>query len=227
MKLILIFLLLLFPSRHVEHIDVNLITEQNSIFPEFENDNFIQNVKVNGKIVNILIENSNYLDINLNHRIFVNKAKLDSSGKDIRRTFNDLFNENMDLRTFMLNISFYLKDNIKYWGDSPFKSPEDVVIYKKTNCVGYSALVKKLLELANIKSRFISGFYLKQGRKNKYDPVPHRWLELLLPDSISFFYDPQYQGFKANYIVVKSGNNFRTIEKFKITFLRSGKKLLN
>ena len=227
MKLILIFLLLFSPSRHVEQIDVRLITEQNSIFQEFENENFVQNVKVNGKIVNIFIENSNYLDINLNYRLFINKAELDSSGKYIRRTFTELFNENITLRTFLLNISFYLKDNIKYWGDSPFKDPEDVVIYKKTNCVGYSALVKELLEFVNIKSRFISGFYLKRGRKGTYDPVPHRWLELFLPDSTSFFYDPQYQGFKANYIVVRPGNDFRTIEKFKINFLQRGKKLLN
>ncbi len=227
MKYILLFLLLFFPSRHVEQIDVKLITEQNSIFPDFENENFSQNVEINGKEVNILIENSNYLDMNLNHRLFQNLTKLKTVGKYVNDTFNELFNENMTLRTYMMNISFYLKDNIKYWGDSPFKEPEEVVVYKKTNCIGYSALVKELLELVNIKSRFISGFYLKNKKKGSYDPVPHRWLELLLPDATSFFYDPQYQGFKANYIIVRPDSDFKTIRKFKINILKKGKKLEN
>lgn len=227
MKIVLILLALFTPSRHVEQIDIRLITEQHSIFQNFENENFSQNVIVDGRVVNILIENSNYLDINLNHRLFKNQAMFDSSGKYVRKVFNELYNENMTLRTFMLNISFYLRDNIKYWGDSPFRDAEDVVVYKKTNCIGYSALVKELLQLVDIRSRFISGFYLNKKRKNSYDPIPHRWLELFIPDSTSFFYDPQYQGFKANYIVVRPGNDFRTIEKFKINFLQRKKKLLN
>ncbi len=227
MKSILMLLLLLFPSRQIEQINVSFTTPQNSIFTEFENENFVQRVKVSGSTVNISIENSNYLDIDLNYRLFVNLESFKSASKYIQDVFLTLFNENIKFRTYLVNISFYLRDNIKYWGDSPFKNPEDVVVYKKTNCIGYSAFVNKLLDLVKIKNRYVSGFYLKQSKHGSYEPVPHRWLEIFLPDGTSFFYDPQYQGFKANYIVVKNGNNFRTIRKFKINFLRSGKKLVN
>ncbi|MEN8222953.1 MAG: transglutaminase domain-containing protein [Acidobacteriota bacterium] len=227
MKFILIFLLLFSPARHVEQIDVKIVTEQNSIFPDLENDNFKQNVSTYGKIVNIMIENSNYLDLNLNHRLFINTAALNSSDKYIKQVFHELYNENISLRIFLQNISFYLRDNIKYWGDSPFKTPEDVIIYKKTNCIGYSALVKELLAIVDIRTNFVSGFYLKKTKKNSYDPVPHRWLELFIPGSASFYFDPQYQGFKANYIVVSPGHDFRTIKKFKINFLHREKKFIN
>ena len=227
MKFLLIILLLFSPARQIEQIDVKIITEQNSIFMDFENDNFKQDVNTHGNIVNILIENSNYLDLNLNHRLFINSSKLNSLGKYIKQVFHELYNENITLRTFLQHISFYLRDNIKYWGDSPFKTPEEVIISKKANCIGYSAFVKELLSIVDIRTRYVSGFYLKKTKKKSYDPVPHRWLELFIPGSASFYFDPQYQGFKANYIVVNPGQDFRTIKKFKINFLKREKKFIN
>ncbi len=227
MKVILILLLLFSPARQIEMIDVKIITEQNTIFPDFENDNFKQNVDAQGSIVNIIIENSNYLDLNLNHRLFVNTSEFESSGKYVKQVFNELFNENITLRIFLNHISFYLRDNIKYWDNSPFRTPEEVITFKKTNCIGYSAVVKKLLEIVDIKAKYVSGFYLKKTKKNSYDPVPHRWLELFSTDSTSFYYDPQYQGFKANYIVVNPRQDFTTIKKFKINFLHREKKFVN
>jgi len=227
MKILLILLLFFSPARQVEMIDVKIITEHNSIFPDFENDNFKQHVKINGRIVSITVENSNYLDLNLNHRLFPNMTQLNNAGKYVGQVFNELYNHNINLRTFLNHISFYLRDNITYWGDSPFRTPEDVVVYKKTNCIGYSSLVKKLLEIVDLRVRYVSGFYLKKTKKRTYDPVPHRWLELFIPDSSSFYFDPQYQGFKANYIVVSPGKDFRTIKKFKINFLRREKKFIN
>ncbi len=227
MKFILIILLLFSPARQIEQIDVKIITEQNSIFPDFENDNFKQNVNTYGNIVNIMIENSNYLDLNLNHRLFINPTILNSTGKYLKQVFNELYSENITLRIFLQNISFYLRDNINYWENSPFKTPEEVIISKKANCIGYSALVKQLLEIVDIRTIYVSGFYLKKTRKKSYDPVPHRWLELILPGTASFYFDPQYQGFKANYIVVRPGKDFRTIKKFKINFIKIEKKFIN
>jgi len=227
MRLIFIIMLLLFPSRQIEQINLSLNTEHSSIFPNFENGNFVQSVQTEGEIVNIVIQNSNYLDLNFNHRLFKNKKKLNSLDKKIKSVFEELFSETITLQSFLLNISFYLKDNIEYRANSSSLTPEEVVTYKKTNCIGYSALVKKILGLVDIRSKYASGFYIKKKGEREFEPIPHRWLELFLPDNISFFYDPQYQGFKANYIFIKPGNDFKTIKKFKINFLKRGKKLMN
>ncbi len=227
MKLILIIMLLLSPSKQVELINLSLVTEHNSIFPDFENENFIQNIQINGKIVNISIENLSYFDINHNYRLFRNKKKLTLSSKRIRSVFEELFSKDITLQYFLRNISFYLKDNIEYWENSPFLSPEEVILYKRTNCIGYSVFVKKILDLVDIRSEYASGFYIKRTAEKEFEPIPHRWLEIFLPGNTSFFYDPQYQGFKANYIFIKPGNNFRSIKKFKINSLKRGKKLIN
>lgn len=227
MKLIFLILLLVLPSREVDIVKLEFNTPHTSIFKNYENGNFIQKVNFSGKAIHITLENSDYLDLNLNHRIFIDKEYYTGIKKYVKNLVLQLHDKNMTFKTFLNNISFYLKDNIKYWEDSPFKDADEVIVFKKANCIGFSTLVKEILNSVGIKNRYVKGFYMDSRENGILDPIPHRWLELYLPNGASFFYDPQYQGFTANYIVVDNHIDFKTIKKFKVKIVNKTRKLIN
>ncbi len=227
MKLIFLILLLVLPSREVDIVKLEFKTPHTYIFENYENGNFIQKVNSSGGVIHITLENSDFLNLNLNHRVVIDKLYYAGTKKYVKNLISKLHDENMTLKTFLNNISFYLKDNIKYWENSPFKDADEVVIFKRANCIGFSSLVREILNSVGIKNRYVKGFYLGSRKNGIFDPIPHRWLELYLPSGASFFYDAQYQSFTANYIVVDDHIDFRTIKRFEVKIVNKMRKLIN
>ncbi len=228
MKTLLVFLMILFPSKHIDHISIEFISEQPSIFHNYANDNFLQTVTLqSGNIVKLSIKNFGYIDIDLNFRISLDKDYVKKLSNEERKTVEALFHNTISLKSYLQNISWYVKDNISYKENSIFKRPEEVLIHKEANCIGYSALVREMLNSIGINSKYVKGFFLKKKDEKDFIPVPHRWLEISLPSGESFFYDPQYQGFTANYIVMDGNISFTEIKKFLIHLIERKKKFIN
>ncbi|NIM18166.1 MAG: hypothetical protein GTO45_39695 [Candidatus Aminicenantes bacterium] len=231
-KIILIpimFMLSISPLREVENVKLFFPTQKHDIFINYSNDNFSQELVYHLKNKNITaeIKCSNYLQLNLNFRVFPNHKFIARQNRDIREVILDLFDDSQLMKNYMTNISFYLKGNIRY---SRANLPQDaaaVMINKKATCVGFSNLVKVFLDAAGIENRLVKGFYLKKGKKNIMIPVPHRWVEIRLPNGIKFFYDPQYQKFSANYITTRDDVDFKKVRKFKVTVIKKSKIIIN
>ena len=231
-KIILIpimFMLSISPLREVENVKLFFPTQQHDIFINYSNDNFSQKLVYHLKNKNISaeIKCSNYLQLDLNFRVLPNHTFIARQYPDIREVILDLFDDTQLMKNYMTNISFYLKGNIRF---SSANLPQDVaavMINKKATCVGFSNLVKVFLDAAGIENRLVKGFYLKKGKKNTMIPVPHRWVEIRLPNGIKFFYDPQYRRFSANYITTRDDVDFKKVKKFKVTLIKKSKIIIN
>jgi transglutaminase-like putative cysteine protease len=223
------FMLSISPLREVENVKLYFPTQQYDIFINYSNDNFSQELVYHLKNKNISaeIKCSNYLQLNLNFRVLPNHKFIARQSREIREVILDLFDDSQLMKNYMTNISFYLKGNIRY---SRVNLPQDaaaVMINKKATCVGFSNLVKVFLDAAGIENRLVKGFYLKKGKKNTMIPVPHRWVEIRLPNGIKFFYDPQYQRFSANYITTRDDVDFKKVRKFNVTVIKKSKIIIN
>ncbi len=231
----LIFLLfaIIFPLREVVDVQISIPTHQHDIFFNYSNDNFSQ-VIVNNDTSNKItahIKNSNYFALNLNFRIIPNQTFITGLPPELRKNVRDLVDNCLTFKPYFVNISSFLERHIVY---SDLNLPQDaisVITAKKANCVGYSNLVQVYLDAVGIKNRIVKGFYLKDSlEKNsngKLVPVPHRWLEIFLPNGVKFFYDPQHQRFSADYIAVKDEVDFRVIKKFEVNLVKKSKKIIN
>jgi len=213
----------------VENVKLFFPTQQYDIFLNYANDNFSQKLVYHLKNKNIAaeIKCSNYLQLNLNFRVIPNRTFIAGQNREIREVIRDLFADTQLMKDYMTNISFFLEENIRY---SRVNVPQDavaVMINKKATCVGFSNLVKVFLDAAGIENRLVKGFYLKKGKKNTMIPVPHRWVEIHLPNGIKFFYDPQYQKFSANYITTRDDVDFKKVRKFKVTVIKKSKIIIN
>jgi hypothetical protein len=93
--------------------------------------------------------------------------------------------------------------------------------------VGYSNVFSIFLNSVNIKNRIVKGFYLKKEKGPTLVPVPHRWVEIKLLNGFKFFYDPQYNNFSANYIMVKDEVDFKKVKKFEVIILKRSKEFVN
>lgn len=227
MKTLLILLLTIFPSKHIDKISVELTSEQTSIFHNYKNDNFSQRVTINGKTIRFSIENFGYLNIELNFRIFLLDKYISRLSQEEKNIVKSLFHNTITLKSYLKNLSYFIKDNISYKENSIFKRPEEVLKHKEANCIGYSALVREMLNSIGIKNRYVKGFYLKKSKTEYFIPIPHRWLEISLPSGEKFFYDPQYQGFTACYIVMDGMISFSTIKKFPVRLIERKNKIIN
>ncbi|MCP4146296.1 MAG: transglutaminase domain-containing protein [bacterium] len=237
MKIILLMLLLAFPLREVVNVKLTIPMEQQEIFFNYKNDNFSQKIFYddNNHKVTAYIKNSNYVYLDLNFRIYPRKKALSALHPDLRRRVVKMLDDNFSFKSYFKSISVFLTENIVY---SEADIPQDVTsvfLNKRASCVGYSNLVKALLDSAGVKNKIVKGFYLKKGpyRKSRRRigrimiPIPHRWLEIHLANGSRFFYDPQHQTFSENYIATKSDTNFKKVKKFKVNIVKKYKKLIN
>lgn len=227
MKSLLLILLLIFPSKHADRISIEFNTDQTAIFKEYKNDNFIQRVRIEEDSVKLFIENFGYLNVDLNFRIFLDESFLQKLNTEEKNVIVSLFRNTIKLKAYLRNISYFIKDNISYKENTLYKRAEEVLKYREANCIGFSSLVRDMLKAINIKSSYVKGFYLRKMKNNRYTPIPHRWLEISLPSGEKFFYDPQYQGFSANYIVMDGNIRFYEIKKFSVRLLERNKKFTN
>ena len=229
MKILILFYLLFFNStpREIENMKFSFPSKQHEIFLDYANDNFSQKLVYNNNIITAEIISSNFLYLDLNFRIFPNESYMANLNRDIKEIVFDLFGSNQSLKTYLNNISMYLKGNISYSHKDLPQDARSVIMSKKANCVGFSNVVSLFLNSAGIENKFVKGFYLKKQDNNTLIPVPHRWVEIHLPNGLKFFYDPQYQDFSANYITTKDNVNFKQVKRFKVHVIKKSKKIIN
>jgi transglutaminase-like putative cysteine protease len=217
------------PLREVEDIKLVFPSTQHDIFLDYTNDNFSQRLVFHDQTVTAELSSSNFLKLNLNFRIFPQKPILESLSPKNRAIIKDLIGQDNSLKTFLTNISYYLEGNIHYSDENLPQDAGTVLSNQKANCIGYSNVVQLFLSAGNVKTRIVKGFYLQESkhRLDTWIPVPHRWVEIHLPNGVRFFYDPQHQRFAANYITTKNNVDFKQIRKFKVIIIRKSKKIVN
>lgn len=232
MTFLLLFLLLM-PSysslQEVEDVKLVFPAQQQDIFMDYNNENFTQKITVHQNEIYAEIVCSNYLSLNLDFRVVRNEKKLADVHGEMLEVIQNLFGRDQTVKTYLTNISYFLKENIRY-SDAPLaQDAESVLLNKKASCVGYSNLVKMFLDCAGIPNQIVRGFYLQRNQTNTDEmlPVPHRWVEIELPNTVKFFYDPQYQKFSVNYIATRSDTDFKRIKKFKVYLVNKSKKIIN
>ena len=226
MQVIFLLLLLMSPLKQVELLNIQISTDQQTIFSNYSNDNFKQTLNINNNIIKIKTESLNYLHLNLNFRVTPDDIYISSLSEDLQITIRSLVERSYTLKDYMINISSFLKKNITYSEEKIPQTPETVIINKRAHCVGFSELTRALLRGIGIYTHFSQGFYLKKI-DGDIIPIPHRWIEIELANGYLYFYDPQYQKFSSNYVVVNNSVIFTKIKKFKIKLIDYSKKIVN
>ncbi len=234
MKILLLLLLLASTFydgliQEVENIKLSFPAQEQDIFQDYMNENFIQKVTVHSDAIYAEILCTNFMNLNLEFRVIPDEKLLTDIHGEMREVITNLFGRDQSLKTYLMNISYYLRMNIRYLDGSLPQDAESVLLNKKANCIGYSNLVKMFLDSAGIRNRIVRGFYINTNGSDtdEMTPVPHRWVEIELPNKVQFFYDPQYQKFSANYILTLDNTDFKRIKKFKVRLVKKSKKIIN
>lgn len=233
MKSIMLLLFLISPLREVVDLQLTIPTHQHDIFCNYSNDNFTQEVFYDAlkDRMTAHIKNSNFFALNLNFRIFPEVKFIASLSPLMREMVRNLLDNSITFKSYFEKISFFLEGQITYSEENLPQDPLSVILNKKANCVGYSNVVQMLLHAAGIKNTIVKGFYLQkdpsQRRENLLIPIPHRWVEIYLPNGVKFFYDPQHQEFSSNYLTTKNDVDFKQVKKFKVNIIKKSKKMIN
>jgi len=227
MKFLILLVFVISPIREVENIMLSLPTKQHEIFINYANSNFSQKLHYHKDMLTAEINSSNYLDLDLNFRVLPDTKYISTLNPKVQEVISDFFDDSQSLRNYLVSVSHFLKQQIRY---SEMNLPQDataVIISKRAKCIGYANVAKVFFDAAGIKSKVVRGFYLKKGKKNTMIPIPHRWVEIRLANMEKFFYDPQYQRFSANYIATKDDVDFTRVRKFKVYIIKKSKKIIN
>jgi transglutaminase-like putative cysteine protease len=229
----MLLLFLISPLREVTDVQLTIPTHQHDIFCNYSNDNFTQEVFYDAvkDRMTAHIKNSNFFALNLNFRIFPDTKFIASLSPTMRETVRNLLDNSITFKSYFKKISFFLEGHIEYSQENLPQNALSVILNKKASCVGYSNVVRVLLNAAGIKNTIVKGFYLKKDpkrrRENLLIPIPHRWVEIYLPNGVKFFYDPQHQEFSFNYLATKIGIDFKQVKKFKVNIIKKSKKMIN
>jgi len=226
MQIIFLIFLLVSPIKHVELLEIQINTNQKSIFKNYSNDNFKQILNINKNVIEIKTESSNYKQLDLNFRVIPNEAYIKKLSKELKKAVYSVLNGSYTLNDYMINISNFLRKKIKYSLENIPQTPGSVIVNKKAHCVGFSNLTKVFLKGIGVNSKIVQGFYLKKNKK-AIIPIPHKWVEIELSNGYLYFYDPQYQKFSSNYVVVNDSIVFSKVKKFKIKLIKYIKKMTN
>ncbi len=226
MQFFFLIFLLISPIKHVELMNIQVNTNQKELFSNYSNDNFRQTLRFNDDLVEINTESSNYLHLDLNFRVIPDTLYIESLPESLQTPINSLIDRSYSLKDYMVNISTFLRDKIIYSKKKFPQNPESVIINKKAHCVGFSELTKVFLKGIGINANFSQGFYLKKVN-GKIVPIPHKWIEIELSNGYLYFYDPQYQKFSSNYVVVDNSVIFTEVKKFKIKLIKYTKKIID
>lgn len=227
MIVLILLLSVISPIREVENVKLSLPTKQHEIFVNYSNNNFSQKLIYYNDMLTAEIKCSNYLTLNLNFMVIPDNRYISGLNPKVQKVILDFFDDRHSLRNYLTNVSYFLKEQIRY---SEMNLPQDatsVILYKRAKCVGYANTAKVFFDAAGIKSKVVKGFYLKKEKKNIMIPIPHRWVEIHLANGEKFFYDPQYQRFSANYIATKDDVDFKRVKKFKVYVIKKSKKIVN
>jgi hypothetical protein len=229
MKILILLLFFIIPLREVESIKLSFPAQvhRQDIFLNYANDNFSQKLYMNENRITVDIKSVNFVHLNLNFRVSLDKKKLEKLNPEIKEIVLNLFDNSITLDHYFKKISPFLEKNIKYSEEGLPQDEISVLINRKANCVGFSNLAGFFLDCAGVKNRLVKGFYLMKEKGRVLVPVPHKWVEIHLSKGIRFFYDPQRQKFSANYIVTRDDVDFKKIRKFKVLLIKKSKEVLN
>lgn len=230
MTWLLLMTTLFLPISEVVDVRLAFPSSQHDIFSDYSNSTFSQTIRIHSDSQTIYadIRNSNYQDLNFSIRVLPDTNYITGLTSELRELIHILLEDGLYLGEYFRRISDYLKCNIRYSEENLPRHPAFVVLNKRTDCVGYANLMKVFLDAVSVRSREIRGFYLKaDGAPSSLTPVPHRWLEIELPNNTKFFFDPQYQTFSANYLATRPDIDFKRIKRFKVTVVKRSKKLIN
>jgi len=225
MKLLLILFLTVSPLRQINDFIIKIDLKNNGIFENYSNMNFKQNIINHDNYFIIKIENTNFYSLNLNYKIKLNHEWLKNANQKLKELAIKIYNKSTYLKDYFDYLSLYLKD-IEYTENDLPQDANSVIVNNKAHCIGYSNLASELLNAISIKNRFIRGFYLKKINNDTFKPIPHRWLEIIFDNNEKFFYDPQYQGFSYNYLVINKNKNFNKIKVFNTKVIKIKKKMI-
>ncbi len=235
MKILLLFCLLVFPLREEVDVQLDIPTRQHEIFYNYSNDNFSQQILHNNSEngVTAYIKNSNFFALNLNFRVIPNKQYISRLDPQLQDTVAELLENTFSFESYFKKVSLFLGNSIVY-SELPLpQDPLSVIVNKRAECKGFSNLAQVLLDAVNIKNKAVKGFFLRNSNRRKPKdtniliPIPHRWVEISLPDGAKFFYDPQYQRFSANYLTVRQDVDFKKVKRFKVNLVKKSKKIIN
>jgi hypothetical protein len=235
MKILLLVFFLVFPLREEVDVQLDIPTLQHEIFFDYSNDNFSQQILQNNgdNRVTAYIKNSNFYALNLNFRVIPDKKYIARLHPQLRDTVAALLENTISFESYFKKVSLFLGDSIAY-SELPLpQDPLSVIENKRAECKGYSNLAQVLLDAVSIKNTAVKGFFLRNSDRRKPKetniliPIPHRWIEISLPDGAKFFYDPQHQRFSANYLAVKQDVDFKKVKRFKVNLVKKSKKIIN
>lgn len=228
--LVLLFSILVFPLKEVVDVQLFIPTYQHDIFANYTNDNFSQAISSSGpQEITAHIKNANYFDLDLDFKISPQQSFIAGLPPQLRENTLTLLEDCYTFKQYFTKISLYLQGNITYTGHPTTQEPTAIISVRKTDCVGFANLVQVYLAAVDIKNRPVKGFYLKNSRGDGdlLIPIPHRWLEITLPNGAKFFFDPQRQRFSAEYIAIKDGVDFKEVKKFNVNLVKKSKKIVN
>lgn len=228
--LVLLFSVLVFPLREVVDVQLYIPTQQHDIFFNYANDNFSQVISNNGpQKITAYIKTANYFNLNLDFKLSPQETFISGLPPILRENTLTLLEDCSTFKDYFINITLYLQGNISYTEHPPKQDAAFVITAKKADCVGFANLVQVYLDAVGIKNRLVKGFYLRNspGVNEILVPVPHRWVEIFLPNGSKFFFDPQRQRFSAEYIAIKDGVDFKEVKKFKVNLVKKSKKIVN
>ncbi len=226
MKTLLLLLFIWMPLRQESNLEVFVACRTPEIFNDYRNYNFRQEVFGNHDGVNVKIRSRSLSFRNLNHALASDDIFLEKQEQAVRTVFAQMRQNAISVGDYLQNISFFLKNSITY---SEAELPQDtaaVLLNRRAHCIGYANVARTLLACAGIASRPVNGFYLRE-KNAVIEPVPHRWLEILLPGERRVFYDPQYQDFSSRYLVTDQSVVFNRIERFQGIVVKKSKKILD
>lgn len=228
--LILLFSILVFPLKEVVDVQLFIPTQQDDIFLNYANDNFSQVISPHdSQKITAYIKNANYLTLPLDFKISPQETFISGLAPKLRENILTLLEDCYTFKDYFTKVSLYLQGNITYTEHPTAQDAESVIAARKTDCVGFANLVQVYLDTIGVKNRPVKGFYLKNSKSSGdlLIPIPHRWLEIMLPNGKKFFFDPQRQQFSTDYIAIKDDVDFKEVKKFKIKLVRKSKKIVN
>jgi len=228
MKIFVILMMLLAPVKHETHLTLSIPNHQQLFLNSYQNRNFSQKIEYHGQDYRVYIRSMDTLDVMVNFRMRPDIQYLDGQPGEIRALIDELLKDTQYIHDYLAKMSTFLGEQITYsTGDFP-QDAASVVRNRRASCVGYANLCQVMLKAIGITSRIVEGFYLDRStRKDILIPQAHLWVEIYIDTNMSIFYDPQYQNFTENYLVLSRDTDFTRIKRFKVKVIQKINKLIN
>lgn len=224
MKLLLLLLMLAFPFRQEVELDLLVPGSRDSIFSQYQNLNFQQKTTLTSE--GLLIR-TNYRQLParaLAVSLRLNREYLAELPPELRTTVSGLTTGIGDFSALLEKLAVFFSGKMEYSQEDLPQDAFTVAATRRGHCLGFSNLTMVVLEAFSLEANLVKGLYLEE-RERDLEPVPHVWLEVDLPGVGSLFFDPQYQVFSQQYLLVEHGIRLDETEKFPIKLLRRGRRL--